>query len=188
MLKMTLKEAKGGFLDRKKVVDLIGKKAASFLARQGGLIRTIARRSIRRRKGASKPGKPPYSHVGLLRDMIFFSFGPDKKSVVVGPAKLERTNSPVPAPGLLEHGGSVTTKNPRRKDRKIGDYAPVDVVGKGVVYGIIKTQKQVERAERIDEFLYGPKGNITMNYPARPYMGPALAEAVRQGKGNIKLS
>lgn len=56
--------------------------------RQGALIRTIARRSIRRRRTPSQPGGPPRSKTGLLRNFIFYSWDPVSQSIVIGPQRL----------------------------------------------------------------------------------------------------
>lgn len=57
-----------------------------------------------RRETASAPGEPPKSITGLLRNHIYFVYEPVEKSVIIGPARL---NTPSPAPGVLEHGGTV---------------------------------------------------------------------------------
>lgn len=81
------------------------------LFRIGGLIRIIAKRSIRKRKGPSKPGNPPHSHVGLLRDKIKFSVDEIEKSVIVGPEFVPGASAdakPITrktVPATLEFGG-----------------------------------------------------------------------------------
>lgn len=93
------------FFDRKVVIDAVDKAKRAVLSRAGAFIRTIARTSIRKRKGSAPPGKPPHSHVGLLRNFILFGYDPASDSVVIGPAKL---NKPTEAPRVLEHGGTTT--------------------------------------------------------------------------------
>jgi|GEM_PF-423588 len=56
----------------------------------------------------SKPGEPPRSIWGLLRDHIYFVYDPSRRSVVVGPAKLNGTSGS--APQALEFGGYVTSQ------------------------------------------------------------------------------
>lgn len=104
MLDLKLVGAKEGFFDRNKVRRAVDRANRQSLSRAGALVRGIARKSIRkpRGKGTAPPGQPPYSHVGLLRKLIFFLFENRKKTVVVGPAKI---NKPGRAPQLLEHGG-----------------------------------------------------------------------------------
>lgn len=104
------------FFDRQKVVRAVDKTKRAVLSKAGAFIRTVARTSIRKRKGSAPPGWPPHSHVGLLRDFILFGYDRASDSVVVGPAKL---NKPTDAPRVLEHGGTTTvTKFSRGRLRK----------------------------------------------------------------------
>lgn len=106
------------FVDRDTVIDKVGKAEAKILSSVGALTRTVARRSIRPRKGTAAAGSPPSSHVGLLRDLIFFGLDPDKLTVVIGPKLLKSRSSPTTQ--LLEFGGSTTITN-----RKTGETIPV---------------------------------------------------------------
>lgn len=65
--------------------------------RQGALVRTIARRSIRTRKRPSQPGQPPTNRKGLLKRFIFYSWDATTQSVVVGPEKLPGAKTYTPA-------------------------------------------------------------------------------------------
>lgn len=104
------------FFDRKAVIAAVDKARRAVLSKAGAFIRTVARTSIRPRKGSAPPGSPPHSHVGLLRNFIFFGYDRASDSVVVGPAKL---NKPTEAPRVLEHGGVTTaTRFARGKLRK----------------------------------------------------------------------
>lgn len=71
--------------------------------RQGALLRTIARRSIRKRARPSRPGDPPRSKTGLLRNFIFYSWDPASQSVIVGAQRLSGKGLGQ-APARLEHG------------------------------------------------------------------------------------
>lgn len=51
---------------------------------------------------ASEPGEPPRTRTGLIRKFLFFAFDPQTKSVVVGPALLNKSSG---APATLEYGG-----------------------------------------------------------------------------------
>ena len=57
----------------------------------------------------SRPGDPPRSILGLLRKLIFFVWDPARKSVVIGPAKI---NSKSDAPSALEHGAGKIRRRP----------------------------------------------------------------------------
>ncbi|HID23432.1 MAG TPA: hypothetical protein EYP14_13685 [Planctomycetaceae bacterium] len=111
---MTLKEAKRGFFDRKKVQRSVDTATRRVLSRFGAFVRTRARTSIRKRTGTSPPGRPPYSHVGLLRRLIFFAYDRRRRSVVVGPVLIRRDSQ---APELLEHGGQTLVRTGGRRGR-----------------------------------------------------------------------
>jgi hypothetical protein len=102
VLKLNVREAKGGFFDRAKVVRALDRANRRALSKAGAFVRTRARTSMRKRRGSARPGQPPYAHVGLLRNLILFVYDAVKRTVVVGPAKL---NKPGRVPALLEHGG-----------------------------------------------------------------------------------
>lgn len=62
---------------------------------------------------ASKPGQPPRSRLGFLRDFIFFGYDADAHSVVIGPARLNGRAGPQ-ALEALEEGGASTTPQGKR--------------------------------------------------------------------------
>ena len=134
MFGLTLKEAKKGFFDRAKVQRAADKATRDVLSRFGSFVRETAKRSMRRapapygkvirdRQGKplrdpsgkirvrlyfkySAPGSPPFYRSGLLKKFIFFSYDTGRKSVVIGPTKLDGwQNSTIPA--LHEYGGTV---------------------------------------------------------------------------------
>ena len=74
--------------------------AANIAQREG---RPIPKR-MRRSRG-SPPGTPPYSRTGLLKRMLFYSYDPSSKSVVVGPSAAGPKTADV-----LEYGGTVKIK------------------------------------------------------------------------------
>lgn len=97
------------------------KRAASAatrrnLSKAGAFVRTAARSSIRKRKAISAPGQPPSSHTGLLRKFIFFGYDAARKTVVVGPMRLNQKIGA--APEALEHGGPSTVVSGRRNRRR----------------------------------------------------------------------
>ena len=91
------------FFDSPKVISAVDKTTRRVLSRFGAYVRTVAKRSIRKRKKAAPPGQPPSSHTGLLKKFIWFGYEPDSKSVVIGPARLSGKNRGE-APSLLEYG------------------------------------------------------------------------------------
>lgn len=148
MIMIGLKQAKANFFSTDAVKAKMDNATRLDLQRAGGIVRTIARRSMRRHayKGkyekGSPPGKPPYARTGLIRDMIFFSYDGATKKVVVGPTLINR---PTGAPKILEFGGLATITKRRFRHRK----------GRNVL----------ETTSR------------KLSVQARPFMGPALAEA-----------
>jgi hypothetical protein len=109
-------QAKGLFFDSKKVMAATTKAERRVLSRFGAYVRRSARSSIRKRKGTSAPGQPPSSHTGLLKRFIFFAYEPRRRSVVIGPARLnQKTGEALPA---LEHGGPVRIVSRRKVARR----------------------------------------------------------------------
>ncbi len=98
------REAKKGFFDRAAVLDAMDKASHRVLLRFGAYVRRSARFLIRSNRKASKPGAPPNSHTGLLKQFILFSWDPSSRSVIIGPSKLNRRSEN--APEVLEFGGT----------------------------------------------------------------------------------
>ena len=177
-------DVKSMFFDRQAVIDTIGRGNVRTLGRAGAFIQRRAKSSIRKRKRASRPGDPPSSHVGTLRNLIYFGFDTGTRSVVIGPTPVGTIGR---VPPTLEYGGpSVVKKNPRRRQRKVGDGGEIRMDGphgkttkrtpngKWVTYTKLTTQAQADRANQINEELYGPEYIGGKPIEARPYMGPAL--------------
>lgn len=108
------------FFDRAAVANAVDKAARRVLSRFGAFVRQTARRSLRSRKGSAPPGQPPYSHTGLLKRFIWFGYEPNRRSVVIGPARLTGSGRGQ-APELLEHGGA---SDKRSAGRGGGRYHP----------------------------------------------------------------
>lgn len=90
------------FFDRARVVGAVDKKTAAAFSKFGAFVRRRSKSSIRQapkkdrtalKRGLVKddgrwisaPGQPPVSHVGALRDAIYFAYDPAARSVVIGP-------------------------------------------------------------------------------------------------------
>jgi hypothetical protein len=112
---MTFQAAKGGFFDREKVKNAVDAGTRRVLSKFGAFVRQRAKTSIRKRKGTSPPGSPPYSHVGLLRKFILFAYDPQRKSVVIGPTLIRAGSE---APRLLEYGGEAVRRT-KTKTRRL---------------------------------------------------------------------
>jgi len=105
------------FFDRAAVTRRVDRATRRVLSRFGAYVRTAARSGIRSRKAVSEPGRPPSSHTGLLKRLIFFAYDPQRETVVIGPLPLNRKVGNVPE--ALEYGGpSVVAEGPRRGRRR----------------------------------------------------------------------
>ena len=128
MIGLTVDQAKGLFFDRDAVLSATNRAERNVFRTFGGTVRKIARRSIKKRKKASAPGQPPSSHVGLLKDKLFFMYEPVQHSVVIGPIRLRTRLTPEgkTVPQVLEEGGkqSLLFWNGRRFDRRPIEIAP----------------------------------------------------------------
>lgn len=120
MIGFRLDTAKSKFFDPKKIQDPAEKAKLSMLAKFGAYVRRRAKSSIRKRKRASLPGFPPSSHLGLLKDFIFFFVEREKGNVVIGPILLGRGDGT--APRVLEHGGDALRRRGRLRKEKACHY------------------------------------------------------------------
>jgi len=95
------------FFDRQAVISKVDAATRRVLSRFGAFVRRSAKSSIRKRKKPAPPGQPPSSHTGLLKKFIFFGYDADRRSVVIGPTRLNQKGRGE-APPLLEYGGKAT--------------------------------------------------------------------------------
>jgi hypothetical protein len=109
-------EIKRMFFDRQAVISKVDAATRRVLSRFGAFVRRSAKSSIRKRKKAAPPGQPPSSHTGLLKKFIFFGYDADRRSVVIGPTRLNQKGRGE-APPLLEYGGKTTLKRGGKKRR-----------------------------------------------------------------------
>jgi len=107
MITMRIKDL---FFDKKTVLRAVDKAKRAVLSKAGAFIRTTAKHSVRTKKGSAPPGKPPHSHEGSLRRLIYFGYDRASDSVVVGPVGFKRST----APHVLELGGKTEVKRRRR--------------------------------------------------------------------------
>jgi hypothetical protein len=115
----SLIEMKQLFFDRPGMTKNMDRAKLRFLSKAGAYVRRSARSSIRQSKKTSEPGRPPKGKTKRLKDSIFF--GLDKKSVVIGPIKLESKNRNVrtfgpPVSEILERGGEVEVHEIQGRD------------------------------------------------------------------------
>lgn len=149
------------FFDRPAVVKAMGRATTTALNRFGGYVRSVARRSMRRRKnGHSQPGQPPFAKSGELRDLLFYAYDPKTRSVVVGPLGF-RTRSGLPVPALHEFGGTRTGRKGETMDVK-------NPVGRDP-----KTGRFYSRGF----YRVSVEGKV-LKFPPRPFMNPALKASI----------
>jgi hypothetical protein len=118
---MRLEAAKRFLFDPTKVLDRAERAELSALAKFGAYVRRRAKSSIRKRRRSAEPGSPPSSHVGWIRDFLFFFVGRKKKDVVIGPILLNSVSSESDrAPELLEKGGDAVRRRYDAKRRTYG--------------------------------------------------------------------
>jgi hypothetical protein len=122
---LRLKQAQSQFFDRAKVQRSVSRAERRVLSRFGAYVRQDARSRIRRRKRPSRPGESPTNQTGLLKRNIFFVYDEARRSVVIGPIRLNRGTD---APATLEHGGVVLIR-PRNGPPETVVYLPRPYMG-----------------------------------------------------------
>lgn len=65
----------------------------------------------------SEPGEPPRNQMGLLKQFIFFTYEPSRRSVVIGPARLAGAGEDPPVPEVLEYGGATYNRRVGKRVR-----------------------------------------------------------------------
>jgi hypothetical protein len=199
-VRVTLRTSKTKFyFDDSRITRYLDKKTASALAHGGGYVRTVAMRSMRKRKSASKPGSPPSRHRPLGQGLtkIEFAFDSRRKTVVVGPVRFYSRADGTTAPQVNEFGLKVKAVRRRSKTAQphrfsIGERGPIRELGqpsprsKRFARPILKTQAQVNRAQTIhDEYVEfrATQANQTIQYAKRPFMAPALEKSASKLAG-----
>lgn len=123
MLPFKVDVAKAFFFDRAVVQNAVDAATRKNLSKFGAFVRRNARDILKYRKRSSSAGEPPTVHrtmarqkrgkdgatrtqsVSPLKEFIFFAMDVGNRSVVIGPARL---NKPGDAPHALEYGGTST--------------------------------------------------------------------------------
>lgn len=166
------------FLDTRQIETGVNRAGLKQLANLGGVIRKIARNSLRRRKTSAMPGEPPHIHAdskvgqtkttvrtktgrtkvqksGGSRNQVSLKnilYGVDRAalSMICGPVGLNQKVGGLTVPELMEKGGEV----PRREARVGQNWRPVG-------------RSTFGRETRVR----------TLHYAPHPFMGPALDTA-----------
>jgi hypothetical protein len=180
---------KKAYFEARKILGAADRMRRRALAKQGALVRTDARRSIRKTKNPklhSAPGRPPKTHRenGGLKNSILFAV--DNVSVITGTAKKDI--------GMVgnthEHGGQEINKRKTKNDKNsfrwkpvVGGYGPIAIRGR-VHFAKNLTPAQAARSLNIsdlaEDILIG-RAKIYRNYPPRPFMNPSLKKLIDNG-------
>ena len=191
------------FFDRPGIMRMVDEKTRKALSLMGGLVRKIARRSIRKRKKPSAPGTPPSSHRGLLKNFIFYAYDSERQSVVIGPTRLNQQSYVFvgngqgrqwvtgAAPSILERGGMFAVREVKNIitgewgripwSKRLGEMLiPVwkaTPKEKAASLGI----KTVVKGKHAINFYRVPTNSVQrlrwVKIAARPYMAPAALKA-----------
>lgn len=136
-------KAARSFFDSELVLSELKAGERAALGKAGSYVRGVARRSMRNQPNPNKfsqPGKPPFAKKGQLKKLLFFSYDPQTRSVVVGPEAFGEAQ----APAALEFGGTVTARRRKRigKPGKPGKPQRVDIAARPFMEPALETSKQ----------------------------------------------
>ena len=195
LVKRLIGEAAGeGLAKAGALVRMIARRSMRYVTEEKTQLRQIAAGTRKRLTAvrSSAPGEPPRAirpHP-WIRQHLYYSFDPSVGSVVVGPVMMPAGSG---APRTLEHGGMARIRNRRRMIRRVGRVGEIAVGGRtsratrmtedasgntvAVTYVRLKTAAMADRANRLQQQLYGPLYRV-QPIAARPYMGPALTVAM----------
>ena len=158
----------------KAVEKAINRSAPNTLGRAGAYLRAIAKNSIKRRKDpnlSSAPGTPPYHHSNF-KHTIKFAVSTQEKAVYIGP---EIVRGGMENAGRMHEFGGVKRNTAPAVKYNLEMPGPIKGTNRNdAVFIILKTARQVAKAERVAEKIYPWRQNRILRYPARPFMRPAL--------------
>jgi hypothetical protein len=135
-MSLAIDAIKKSFFDAAEVLAAADKGTIKALSKMGAFVRRKQKSLVRYRKKSSQPGSPPSAHrserftrtkvnkkgesktqsMSPLRELIFFGYDAQTRSVVEGPAqffKKQATGKTVPQ--TLEEGGQVVILEPVKK-------------------------------------------------------------------------
>ncbi len=124
----------------------VKKGTFTSLTHAGRAIRKTAQQSMREAKGPSPPGTPPHVHTGRLRRSILYAVDKQNDELVVGPSynMVKRGGRPPWLAQMLEYGGTFQRRLTPKRKRR----------------GRPRKGEEVR--------------TVSVTYPARPFMAPAL--------------
>jgi hypothetical protein len=182
------------FVDNTKAVIKASEEGSvKALRSSGAYINKVARNSIKRKKPikdpktgrlirpGSTPGTPPNTYSGHIKKVLRFFVDKQEQSVRMGPINVFAET----IWDRLEKGGAYKDKPRKHLKRRtfaMGDFGPIaaDGYGRKVRNIQLKTAAQVRRANELIEVVNNRRdaeAQKSRTYPARPFMGPALAKS-----------
>jgi hypothetical protein len=108
MIGYRIKKMQSQFFTADAVVNRIDSTTQRALSMFGAFVRRTAKKSIRKSKKVSDPGKPPNAHTGLIGRFLYFAYDDKNRSVVIGPAGINSSYSEPGSLQALEYGGRFT--------------------------------------------------------------------------------
>ena len=163
------------FFDRDAIMKAVDKGIRKQLGWFGGYVRRAARNSIKDNLGYSKPGSPPFSHTGLLKNFIFYVYNYKTQEVIIGPAKTNQRNAwgyggKKTIPETLEYGGMIRVREHQLKN---GQWVRTDLR-----YRVNATHYRSGVGRQSRQRL--------AFIEARPYMGPAFLRSLPKFRERLK--
>lgn len=138
--------------------------------RIGGFIRLTAARSMRNKRypQTAAAGEPPYSHLGLIKRLMAYSYDPSAGSLIAGPMAINTPSDSgeFTVPQLLEFGGR----------HRIREKRTFFALPKGTTK-VKKKKGRIQNTVRVTL-----KEGTYVEYPPHPFMGPALEKAMQADK------
>jgi len=165
------KASKFNFFDRMQVIRFVDEKERNSMNRIGSRIKLTAQRSMRpnkpNKKGVtspSKPGKPPKrtGSMGEKLSKIWYTYDRIKHRVIVGPLKFNWDAFPeATVPETHEFGKTVSIY-----EAEFRIFGGAYGATRWLQVGRKGKQRALANGNRVRK--------RSLNYPARPFMGPAL--------------
>ena len=166
------------FIYTRQTVRQVDRAMVTPLFKAAAYVRMTARRSIRKtKKKASAPGSAPNTRGGKfsLRKSIGFNIDRRNLSAVAGPDYMDAGT----VGHLHEFGGSRRRRTATWKIKR-GGHGPIAYRGKLIILRL-NSRAQVERSKEVAANYYNHvAGRGPAQYPARPFMGPALTKSLSQ--------
>ena len=110
------------FFDKNAVLKETDEGARKALSRFGAYTRQVAKNSLKYRKGPSAPGSPPHVHrsdhfsrkgkggaakqASPFKELIFFAYEPQEKTVIIGPIPFRGPVGVMPPPAGIRWDGA----------------------------------------------------------------------------------